>query len=158
MDEGDVRAWTLNGSTGAPLRGTGAPRHLKAAMKYEIVPCAPDEGDEPWRVSTRAYMFALLDRDEAELWAWHWHPDGGSSHTLPHQHVGTPVLAPDGPLTHRTHVPCGRTSFEEVVKFAIELGAQPRRPDWQNVLALTEAPFLLYRSWAARPNERSSGR
>jgi hypothetical protein len=47
------------------------------------------------------------------------------------------ALAPEDQATlRRAHLPSPELSFADVVRFAIvELGVEPRRPDWERLLA-----------------------
>lgn len=93
-----------------------------------------------WRVRTDGYAYrANLDPDpKGYLLAWHWHPD---SRPDPHVHVGAAGL-------RGLHVPTGRVSFEEVLRFFItEMGLRPARSDWEAVLGETEERFRAFRTW-----------
>jgi len=48
------------------------------------------------------------------------------------------------------HVPTSRIALEEVLRMAIvELGARPRRKDWQQVFERTQAGYEDWRTWPA---------
>lgn len=136
-----IHAWTLCPTEGMPLRGLGT---LTATMNYEIVAVDParHEGGR-WRVSTRSYAYTLTLADGTEDWAMHWHPVGYSPVTTPHFHFRQ--------RRPRGHFASERHTFEMAVRWCIELGATPARPDWDVVLAETEAIHRLWRTWIDRP-------
>jgi len=74
------------------------------------------------------------------LLASHWHPDGRSQVTIPHFHVGGTL---GGIPFAKLYAPTGPITLLDVLRFAIvELGVEPRRGDWREVLdaAAGEAP------------------
>ncbi len=118
---------------------------LEIGLQYTIVR-TEQPGAGPYKVSTRAYNYALLDINGETLIAHHWHPYGASSHQLPHFHIHTPAGAG---MTHKQHHPSGRVSLEQVIRFCIEeLRAEPLRDNWNEILAFNEGRFKLYRSWS----------
>jgi hypothetical protein len=102
----------------------------------------------PWKVHTAAYLYELR-RDDAELLVYHWHPSGVSPQTRPHLHIGPAAELAFKPL-QGAHVPTGRIALEEVLRMAIvELGAQPRRKDWDQIFERTQAGYEDWRTWPA---------
>lgn len=100
------------------------------------------EGRKDFRVTTTGYRYHLLDEDDRELIAWHWHPDAGAGY--PHIHV------PAGLVTRKAHIPTGRVSIESVLRFLIDdLRVRPARDDYADVLKESEGPFIRYRRWHA---------
>jgi len=99
-----------------------------------------DAQHRSWSVRSTAYFCDLVDRDQREILAYHWHPatDGPSfpqfhlTGRLPAIGVGpgvTPVALGD------MHLPTGHVSFASVVRLLIEeFGIAPRRSDWQAIL------------------------
>jgi hypothetical protein len=83
----------------------------------------------------RAYLYELLDAEEREIMVFHWHPEGPSSETAPHLHLG----AGAGELRAefaRAHVPTGHIALQQVIRLAIEaFGAKPHRANWRSALA-----------------------
>jgi hypothetical protein len=141
--------WAVNRVNGAVLPGCGL--RLRGSMRYQIVPTAEGE-DLPFRCTTRGYIYAIEHVGSGqEIAAWHWHPN--SAYTAPHLHVGSSQLESDATLTGRAHLGSGRTSFEAVVRSAVELGAKPIREDWEHQLDLTRGVFEIYRSWGTTPPE-----
>jgi hypothetical protein len=148
-------AVTLSRGQAVPLRGeTGV--HLRLTQQYRVVE-DPDLGERaPFKCSTAAYHYALEDPEERELLAFHWHPQGRSSVTWPHIHIGEAAeLGWDG--LQGAHVPSGRISIEEVLRFAIaELGVEALRPDWPEVLETTQGQYEIWRTWGGSSPPRAS--
>jgi hypothetical protein len=146
---GDEHHWALCDGDGVEVRtrpgaATGALRFY-AAMSWRVI---EDERPQygPYRVTATRYDYSLtVDADE--LWALHWHPDGVSDVTYPHQHLGTRLLGPSSPVSSKAHLPTGRMTFESAVRWVIESGASPACADWDDRLTLSETPHLLFRSW-----------
>lgn len=117
-------------------------------MQYRII---PDDEMGPFRITTEGYAYSLEDADRTELFAIHWHPLGPSAYTRPHLHLPRPVLTPSGPVEAGGHLPVARMTFELAIHWAIEWGAEPLVEDWEERLALAEAPHVLYRTWHVQP-------
>lgn len=87
-------------------------------------------------------MYQLLDTDETEIIAFHWHPTGISRVRDPHLHLSSklrPVpigqAGDEAPLASM-HVPTGFVPLADVVRFLIDdFGVIPLRDDWSDVLA-----------------------
>ncbi|MCW2675188.1 MAG: hypothetical protein JWR70_228 [Modestobacter sp.] len=60
-------------------------------------------------------------------------------------------LAKGAPVTSKTHLVTGRMTFENAVRWAVEFGAVPMHDNWEDRLALAEAPHILHRSWSGDP-------
>jgi len=89
-----------------------------------------------WVVDVQAYEYVLLDRAFGEIVAYHWHPSGPSRVTHPHLHIGGRTSPTD---LSKVHLTTGRVSLADVVSMAIvELGVEPLRPDWRDVLDRAE--------------------
>ena len=93
-------------------------------------------------VHPRGYRFHLLDRDDREILAYHWHPEGVSPITEPHLHLSgrlRPLDAGDrvAPLAlGEMHLPTGVVTLAQVVRWLItEFEVRPRRDDWETVLS-----------------------
>jgi len=79
-----------------------------------------------------------------ELLAWHWHP---TTRLDTHIHIGKSHPT-HGDLA-KYHVPSGRVSFEQVVRFLItDLGVSPARADWDSVLTDSHGKFVTHRRWS----------
>ncbi|HEX2893161.1 MAG TPA: hypothetical protein VHO29_04065 [Marmoricola sp.] len=138
--------WTLNGDQSVPI---GGGYKLKAQMHFETLDQGQSRGSERFRVSTSGYRYAVLDSDEAELIAAHWHPNGSSPYVDPHWHVGSVLLAPDGVFLERAHIPSPRVSFEHMVRWTIENldEVTPAHGDWDERLRRTEEAFERHKTW-----------
>jgi len=138
------REHTLAPNLGEPVRLRGE-RELDLVSKlwYRVVPGFAGEAAErgPWRVETLAYSHGLETPEAREIIAYHWHPGQGSNIVYPHLHLGA-GLGADLDILEKTHIPTGRIALEDVLRFAIlELGVEPQREDWAEVLAETRAAF-----------------
>jgi hypothetical protein len=91
----------------------------------------------PWEAQTAAYEYHLSDRDDREILAYHWHPDGASHVQVPHLHLGPAAEVGWTALT-TAHLPTGWIRVGDVVRLAIEgLAVPPVRRDWDGVLLAT---------------------
>jgi len=117
---------------------------LGVTMQYRLV---EDDGPRgPWRVKTTAYVYSVEDGAGQEYVAYHWHPQL-PRYTRPHVHVRGPH-----DHWHKMHMPTGRVALEDVLRLLIEeIGVDPRRDDWSDVLDSTQAGFEAWRTWPA-PN------
>jgi hypothetical protein len=101
----------------------------------------PDPVDSRARlVICAGYFYALHDRDEREIVAYHWHPEGRSPIVTPHLHLGPGAAVGRLELT-RGHLPTGRIGVSTLLQFAIrDLGVRPLRDDWVAILDAPEEP------------------
>ena len=99
---------------------------------------------ETYVTSVVSYTYRLLDLDEHEILAFHWHPVGLSDVVDPHLHLSSrlnPIEMGRNqeplPLVG-VHIPTGFVTLEDVVRLLItEFGITPRRDDWDNLLRET---------------------
>jgi hypothetical protein len=97
--------------------------------------------DEDWHVSTTAYTYYLLDSNDHELIAWHWHP-----RTVAHPHIHVDA----GVIGRRMHIPTGRVSIESVLRMLVDdLGVPTRRENFREVFEEAERNFIEHRRWHA---------
>lgn len=121
---------------------------LEAKMHFEVLDRGASQGAHRYKVSTRAYLYAICAPSGEELYAAHWHPGSKSPVAFPHYHLGAAALAPTGVFLARAHIPSPRISFESVVRLAIESGAaDPACDDWQGRLDRTEGLFEEHKTW-----------
>ena len=107
----------------------------------------PEPSRGPFRVSTATYLYSLEDEDGREVVAYHWQPDGRSPITWPHLHLGAACEIGNRWVAD-AHLPTGRVAIEQVLRLAIEdLGAEPLRDDWRDVLEETLDAHRQWRSW-----------
>lgn len=145
---GKTSGWTLNGGDGV---GVGGGLRLTAQMHFEVLDRGASEGDQRFRVATRAYLYAL-ETDGGELFAAHWHPTGTSHVDFPHWHFGSVVLSSTGVFLERTHFPSPRVSFEHFLQLVCQVpGVTPLVTDHHERLTQLEAEFDQYKSWAIAP-------
>lgn len=131
-----------------PLRSRSGFRgvDLFVSHRYRIVEAAgADRG--AWKAATAAYTYDILDRSGRELLTYHWHPDDAGP-DFPHLHVSgrigaLPIGENQPPIALGTmHLPTGLVSFAAVVRLLIdEFAVAPRRDDWRNLIAASEAAF-----------------
>lgn len=88
-----------------------------------------------------SYEYRLLDREDREILAFHWHPVGLSDVTDPHLHLSSRLNPLDmgrdqDPLPlAEMHIPTGFVTLEDIVRLLIsEFGIRPRRADWDDTL------------------------
>jgi hypothetical protein len=124
------------------LRSTTRRRRVLLRVSYGYL-IERDAGDASgYRVENTGYLFRILDPDEHEILAYHWHPVGRSSVTHPHLHLSSRI-APislgrgqdDLPLAD-VHIATGFIDFADVVRMLVEeFGVEPLRDDWRDVLS-----------------------
>jgi hypothetical protein len=124
---------------------------LTATQRFEVIPDYRFDGE--WKVSTKAYVYVVSIATRrapvpVEVFAWHWHPERMPRKAYPHLHVRSEHRLL-GLALKNLHIPTGRVSFEEVVRFLVdELRVVPSREDWRSVVDETEVLFKQYRTWA----------
>lgn len=102
-------------------------------------------GSEPWKVSTKAYYYAIHDKNKKEILAYHWHPDVERSR-YPHIHLsqGSAVIQ----TLADAHLPTRRICLEEVLRFLVEeLKVKPRKDEWDDILRDTQKRHETFRTW-----------
>jgi hypothetical protein len=72
---------------GRPVRLAGAWFFFDFAHGFRIV--EDNTGLGSYEVKTTRYFYTLLDQDQRELIAYHFHPAGIGWCTYPHLHIGT---------------------------------------------------------------------
>jgi len=129
-----------------PLKGAARRLEFRARMLYEII---KDDRETygPLRVTTKAYDYSLRTADHQGVFDYHWHPTGLSHESRPHVHIGAAQLRTDAVLAAKDHIPTGRITLEAVVRQAIAVGAEPLLKGWEDRLAASEGPHILFRSW-----------
>lgn len=132
--------------------GDKPPLYLKATQHFRTG-LGSGTRRRDWKVYTEGYAYTVSEDADLshELLAWHWHP-GTRPDT--HLHIGKSHPTHGG-LAH-LHVPSGRVSFEQVIRFLItDLNVVPARTDWDAVLTNSHSLFVRFRRWsdhAAIPN------
>ena len=134
----------INGGLSVPF-GRGSTLSLLVIIRYQLI----DEGGDRdlWTPRTTGYEYAIMDRDEREIIAFHWHPNARSSVPWPHLHMGTVLLSATYKGLHKAHIRTEQVALPDVLWFAItELNVPPTRrhvDNWENVLARTRHDLEL---------------
>ena len=123
----------------APIRASGSLRGAKVSARVRL----SDETAEGLGGVVCSYAYALLDRNETELLAYHWHPGSRfAAPPHPHLHVSAALrpAAPDGsrgvlPLD-KVHLPTGPVPLAAFARMLVEeFSVEPRVADWAARLA-----------------------
>lgn len=135
---------------GIPLDSSRGPFHFSMRQRLEVVP----EG-KLWRLTTREYRYAITDSKlgmtEALLrWEYIAEPPAGKKWCKHHFQIGRrdqkSVRLPfsNDPLDlNREHTPTGFVLIEYVLRFLLtDIGVEPARPDWEDVLTESEETFF----------------
>lgn len=135
---------------GGPLelqRDAGQPLRFDPTQRFEVIRDRRFRGE--YKIKTLAYVYRVdLQAADSEVLSWHWHPLTTANRPNPHIHITAddPGL---GVALDKLHVPTGRVSFEEVVRFLIrDLQVQPLRDDHEDILEEAEGRFREFRTWA----------
>lgn len=127
--------------TSAPIRRAGGTAHLRFEHRFQVN--EPRASRSTGELQTVGYRYEVLDADEREIVAFHWHPVGVSPITYPHLHLSGRLAPIDlGPREEpvrlgEMHLPTGgMVTLADVVRLLIsEFGVVPRRGDWERILA-----------------------
>jgi len=112
------------------------------AQRYTLI---QDNAPSMWKVKTQSYAYALTDKQNQEILAYHWHPK--TPPIFPHFHLGAGASVGHSVL-RKAHMPTWRVSLEDVIWMLInEFGVKPRRADWQTVLSRSRDLFTAWKSW-----------
>ena len=129
---------TANGGNPFPLKSTERRVSVSIAISYAL-----NRVDGEWRVSTEQYIHRVLVDGEPDV-DFHWHPDEQTRLWYPHIH---PRFAGAGREKGKTHIPSGRVFIEDVLVFAYERGAQPRKADWESILIRNKERLSSELTW-----------
>lgn len=140
-DEGVL---SFNKADYVKLNGTGRV-HLSIGMRYRIVSNEnPDEPKLPWKVHTTSYAYSLHDARDKPIVDYHWHPHLTVDIPFPHLHIDT--------LPKRVHFSTGRVLIEDVLRLAVECGAEPLDPvKWKRVMRENVRNFEKSATWGRQP-------
>src|SRR5262249_25712496 len=95
------------------------------------------------------YFYSLEETSEKEIITYQWHPSGPCK--FPHLHLASSSELGAKTL-NKLHLPTGRIAVEQVLRLAVEeLGVQPRRADWSEILLNAQELFEKYRTWHYLP-------
>jgi hypothetical protein len=92
-------------------------------------------------ITVASYLYRILDREQREILAFHWHPAGLSNVVDPHLHLSSRLntieMGRDQeplPLADM-HIPTGFVTLEDVVRLHVAVfGVAPRHADWDAIL------------------------
>lgn len=135
-----------------PLRGA---ENLALSVRhdYRIV---RGEGLYRWKVQTVGYYYELQTEFNAEIIAYHWHPESRSPLVFPHMHIGKGSGATVKGLFER-HFPTIRMSLEEFLWMLIEdFGVRHEQEDWKKILNRGRIRYEKNRTWKYMPTEREA--
>ena len=123
------RTWALRFTTNRATLRAKPPLLLAVNHEYEL---DLNSRTGNWTPQPRRYRYELLDDEDNEILAFHWHPGGLSPIATPHLHVDS--RHPRFDLA-KAHIPTGIVSLPAVLRCLItEFGVEPLRPDWDQIL------------------------
>ena len=126
---------TLSLNRRHPVRLAGTSRLWIAFRQYYRIV----ESELPrirWTVIETGYEYSIMDADQREILAYHWHPTGRSSFISQHIHIGHGAFLTREEL-HTAHLPTGYVSLSDIIRLLIgDLRVTPRRSDWQSILSV----------------------
>lgn len=125
------------------IRENGRVIRARVSLNYRIIQSKePHRG--PWKVRTTAYHYTLEDVDGREILSFQWHPRGVGALPYPHIHLRGAAREE----LREAHIPTGRVSLEEFLRFGIEaFELRTRRTDWRDVLYRERRRFEQWRTW-----------
>ncbi|MGH2561244.1 MAG: hypothetical protein ACRDJH_19415 [Thermomicrobiales bacterium] len=109
-------------------------------FRLDYVTRAVDVGTDRFEVSIVGYNFEILDTEEQEILAYHWHPVSISPVAHPHLHLthrARPFELSSGRriALAEVHISTGFLTLADIVRLLItEFDVEPRRSDWAAVL------------------------
>lgn len=119
--------------------------YLGIRHQYIIVEAEGDRG--PYKVSTKAYEYKILNDKKQEILAYHWHPQ--SQVKYPHLHIkqvsGSPIS-----VLQKAHIPTSRIAIEDIVALLLDpnsFGVNPHRNDWETILESGRNKFHTWKTW-----------
>lgn len=100
-----------------------------------------------FRISTLKYIYVLWSASPNErIVDWHYHRRQNNSFEA-HLHIRDDAKVTNHCLIDR-HIPTGRVSLEDIVRFAVEeVSISPRNENWRIVLEQTESLFRANKTW-----------
>jgi hypothetical protein len=123
------------------LRTESGNRIVLFQIGIDLVVSQTGRPTDDYDITIASYLYRILDREEREILAFHWHPTGLSNVTDPHLHLSSRLNPIDMgrnqeplPLVGM-HIPTGFVTLEDVVRLlTIEFGITPHRDDWDALL------------------------
>ncbi len=102
-------------------------------------------------VSTKSYMYSILDAEKKDLIGFHYHPELDDDPVMhPHIHVYADADKRFADFNlHKRHIPSGRVALEDVIEWLIvELEVKALRSNWQQILQTTRKKFKRICTWS----------
>lgn len=125
----------------------GGDLYLSVLMNYTIVEASGARG--PYKVKSTAYFYSLEEDGGKEIITYQWHPNVGCR--FPHLHLGSSSKLGAKTL-NKLHLPTGRIALEQVLRLAVdELGVEPLKEDWSEILSNAQGLFEQWRTWHYLP-------
>ena len=137
--------WRLGAEDGLQLRmsSPGSSGYFSAKQRYRIVEVDRErfpDADGQYRVTTLQYAYEMRIDGIVE-WQMHWHPQGNSPETHPHNHFANQPGA---------HLPCARHT-SGCSRMVYRVRRVPTRDDWRDRLLETKQRHEQYRTWSDKP-------
>ena len=116
----------------AVILGGASNFRFQLQQTYRII--EPATRGDLWTVQVTGYAYAILNSEQQEVLAYHWHPRGNSPVVTPHLHLEHGALVGRHEVRD-AHLPTGVISIGVFLRLLIEeLSVEPTRPDWGAVL------------------------
>jgi hypothetical protein len=112
---------------------------FRVTLSFEVV--VPEDVSHQYTTRIVSYEYRLIDHDDREILAFHWHPVGLSDVVDPHLHLSSRLNPIEIGRNQESlnladmHIPTGFVMLEDVVRLLVaEFGIAPRRDDWHDLL------------------------
>lgn len=138
--------FTVSDAKGIKLKHAEFDLTLTSVIRTETV-----KEDARFRISTNEYIHHLK-KDGEPVIGWHFHP-GDAKILFPHIHLYTHEAKDSWwKGMNSLHMPSGRILLEDVIWFLVsEIGVEPARNDWIEVIKKHMIAFQSDRSWGQKP-------
>lgn len=121
--------------SGAQPTSLGGESRLMLRLQQYYRVAESGRPDVSYQVEIAGYNYVIYDSERREVLIYHWHPGGNSPVEMPHLHLkqGAQVRRPE---LQDAHFPTGYIPLVDFIRLLItDLDVQPRRPDWDSILA-----------------------
>ena len=130
-----VRLRRFDNTSGKPLPAI----HFRVDHHISTMLTSTEGEVRRYRVVMLGYRYGILDQQQREIIAFHWHPNRRSQEQDSHLHVDSAIVNPDASDFSRSfsrfHIPTGHVPLARVVRMLItEFDVEPNRQDWDAVL------------------------
>lgn len=126
------------------MKSAGTAAYFAAEQWYRIIEVDEERfpnANGKYRVTTLNYAYELRVDGLLE-WQMHWHPQGDSYETRPHNHLASRPGA---------HLPTARHTIEDAVEWCVEYGAVPTCDDWLERITESKVVHEDNRTWSDKP-------